>query len=363
MVGRIEAMNATLPDISPVMEDTLLNQPITQETSYGPVSGVVGKEKGITYFSLRKRLEEMEFPSGNAQELPLVGAEPGKTYYNPSAPVEWEEGKMLIALRKEDRDKEDAVSEMWQIDKDGKCEPYPGGIKQELQDPRIGIIEQGEKKICWFAGVEVDWNKKTGLANSWRVVFYRGDSFKQEDMKLWFKGPRGMKDICLAGIEGSDEVAVITRPQGGEAKLGRIGMFVATNMDEVTPENIARAPLLKMELPETEWVGGNWVQAVRKDGQTEVRILGHGAYYMDDGMRRYFPISIVTNGETGEVKNLKILGAPETTVKSLDSQAKRDELNRIFFPGGIVREEEGGWRIVAGVNDYKAVTVEVPKGW
>lgn len=267
----------------------------------------------------------------------------GADAYNPARPLRVG-GKCLLPVRVEPRSSEDSHVRFLARQTDGSWKVADDLPAFRLQDPFWCRI--GEKLV--FGGVHVDFSP-SGTVLGWRTDFLIGRTITT--LKLWFSGPKGMKDIRLCPLpEG--RVAVFSRPQGAVGGRGQIGFTVAPSLDAV-PETISQAPLLGLFDPD-EWGGVN--QAVLlKDGT--IGVLGHIACFSPDGARHYYPMAF-----TLAPRSASLVVEPRILIERrelLPGPAKRPDLADVLFPGGM---ENAGSRIrlYLGVSDVDIQTALVP---
>ncbi|MGU3472921.1 MTP-1 family protein [Paenibacillus sp. D51F] len=291
--------------------------------------------------SCRKLLAEYR-ASGARAEAPerIPFAEVGeKDVYNIAAPIV-ESGRLVIPGRVESRDSEHSAVVFFE-EAGGRWLPLEGAPVLELQDPfhcRIG----GELVV---GGVEIYPHPDNEGALMWRTVFYRGSGL--EDLKPFFKGPDGMKDIRLVEL-ADGEVGVFTRPQGEKGGRGKIGFAQAASLEQLTLDLIENAPLLEGQFAEGEWGGANEAHLLQ-DGR--IGVLGHVACFDEAGDRHYYPMAFVFDPVSASCSELGILA--ERSV-FLPGPAKRADLQDVVFSGGLLRRTDGTAVLYAGISDADA---------
>ncbi|TCM86424.1 uncharacterized protein DUF1861 [Paenibacillus sp. BK033] len=268
----------------------------------------------------------------------------GKDVYNIAAPIR-ENGADIIPGRVESRDSEHS-DVIFFTEQAGKWLPVEDAPVLALQDPfhcRIG----GELVL---GGVEIYPHPEREDALMWRTVFYRGSGIR--DLKPFFKGPDGMKDIRLVELpDGS--VGVFTRPQGEKGGRGKIGFARVASLDALTKKVIDDAPLLEGQFAEGEWGGANEAHLL-KDGR--VGVLGHTACFDEAGDRHYYPMAFVFDPRDASFTGMAIIAERS---RFLPGPSKRPDLQDVVFSGGLVRREDGSALLYAGISDADAQTLVI----
>nr|WOZ50631.1 AncX [synthetic construct] len=277
-----------------------------------------------------------------AEKLKFTGVD-GRDVYNITAPFLYE-GKQLILGRVEKRDSE--FSEVVFFEKtDGVWTRREDAKTFNLQDPFFTFIN-GE---LIFGGVEVFYNPNGAV--TWYTVFYRGKDIN--DLKPFATGPQGMKDIRLVELPDG-RIGVFTRPQGEKGGRGKIGFTIINSLDDLTPETIENAPLLPDQFVDEEWGGAN--EAHLLDNGT-IGVLGHIAYFDEDGNRHYYAMCFALDPETQEATPMKIIAVRSNFP---EGPAKRPDLADVVFSGGLVRKEDGTAELYVGVSDAEAHRITIP---
>ncbi|MCJ8012159.1 DUF1861 family protein [Paenibacillus sp. KQZ6P-2] len=262
-----------------------------------------------------------------------------KDVYNITAPFE-DEGEAVIAGRVESRDSEHSEVVFF-VERDGKWIPREGAPVLVLQDPfhtRIG----GELIV---GGVQIFPHPEQEGALMWRTAFYRGE--KIADLKLFFTGPDGMKDLRLVELPDGG-IGVFTRPQGEKGGRGQIGYYRAASLDELSVQHIEEAPLFKGQFIPEEWGGANEAH-VLKNGL--IGVLGHTACFDEAGDRHYYPMIFVLDPSTGNISDMELIAIRDDFQPG---PAKRDDLQDVVFSGGLVRQAGGTAVLYAGISDAEA---------
>ena len=267
----------------------------------------------------------------------------GHDVYNITAPFP-SAGRMIIAGRVEPRHHEYSVV-MFFEEHDSVWHPVEDGPVLQLQDPFVTFV--GGELI--FGGVHIT---ETDEGFSWRTEFFRGiDIF---DLKPFFAGPQGMKDIRLCEI-GNRRIGVFTRPQGVKGGRGTIGYIEIASLEDLTLDVVADAPLLDGMFHPMDWGGVNETHLL-PDGQ--IGLLAHCAFYEGDiinGIRHYYACAFRFDPETRVFGDYRIIAARD---QFSEGASKRDHLADVIFPSGLVRQQ-GRARLYAGISDAEAHWIDI----
>ncbi len=218
---------------------------------------------------------------------------------------------------------------------------FPG-----LQDPCITFIG-GELVL---GGVRFPVTVADGSVG-WRMEFYRGNAIN--NLKLFLLGPDKMKDVRL--VELADErIGILTRPQGIKGGRGKIGFFMADNLEAITTAAMEKAPLFSGQCRDDEWLGANEAHCL---GNGLIGVLGHIAHFDQQEYRHYYPMVFCVDARTGRAT------APEIIARRTDfpaGPAKRADLVNVMFSGGLVRHGDGTASLFAGLSDAEAGYARLP---
>jgi len=269
----------------------------------------------------------------------------GRDVYNITAPFE-DEGELVIAGRVEGRDTEYSDIIFFTCS-DNVWKPRKNTISFKLQDPFVTKIN-GE---LVFGGVEVRPNTEKPGHLCWKTLFYRGKTINQ--LKYFAEGPDLMKDIRLLQIKDG-RIGVFTRPHGEIGGRGTIGFTIINSLDELNPETIMNAELIKGQFIDEEWGGVNEAHLLRNG---LIGALGHIACYDKEKNRHYYSAVFSLNAETGEVSPLKIIAIRSDFEKGA---IKKPDLSDVIFSGGLIRESNGKATLYAGVSDAEAHKIVIP---
>lgn len=211
-------------------------------------------------------------------------------------------------------------------------------VLPNLQDPFVTIID-GQLLI---GGTEIYPNAQR-IIDSWRTIFYRGKSFAS--LEKIIEAPLKMKDVR---IEKGDCYYVMSRPQGGSAKWGKIGFASAENLEDITTSFIEKAPLIDDLFGDDCWGGANQMHML-KNGW--IGVLGHVARMSQGDVRHYYGMTFAINPKTLERTDMKIIC--ERSDFELGA-AKRLDLSDVVFVGGINRNSDKTATLYTGLSDAEA---------
>lgn len=285
----------------------------------------------------------------------LVFRADDRDVYNISAPVEVGDKKYIIG-RMENRSEwaKSQVAFFVENEAGGVWEKDPSLPFYDLEDSFVTRV--GDEIV--FGGVRV-WqapNKPDGWVD-WQTVFYRGKDL--ENMKEFAHSPVGMKDVRLAEFNDGT-IGVFTRPLGGVAGRGKIGFAHINSLEELTPEKLIRARVLKEKFIAEEWGGVNEVH-VLPDGK--VGVIGHISAYDNEKNKHYYAMSFVYDPQTHLSSKIKIIATREdfpTGATKVKNEKVPNELVDIVFPGGIVGLNNDFVTLYCGLSDTEAGKITIP---
>ncbi|WP_179394136.1 DUF1861 family protein [Lacticaseibacillus absianus] len=256
----------------------------------------------------------------------------GYDVYNITAPFT-DRGRTYIAGRVELRTSEDAEVRFFErVDATHyRASTLP---TLHLQDPFVTRI--GSQLVV--GGVHV--TPQADGTMRWRTDFYVGQHL--DSLEFLVAGPDQMKDIRLAETP-DHQILVLTRPQGGVAGAGKIGMCLIDRLAQLTAERIATAPLLADNIPDGNWGGPNQVLAI--DRSTAV-VLGHLARRKADQTLQYTSVIFEVDYRQQRIARTTMIATREDFE---DGPAKRPDLTDVIFSGGYA---DG--KLYVGTGDAEA---------
>lgn len=266
--------------------------------------------------------------------------------YNISAPF-YSAGRRVIAGRVEARDSEESTAVFFE-EVDGIWVPIDGAPQFRLQDPFV--TEIAEELV--FGGVEVDLRPAEPV---WHTVFYRGtDIF---DLKPFFAGPIGMKDIRLCEL-ADGRVAIFTRPRGAKGGRGTIGYTEVASLEDMTIAAIDAAPMLDDMFHPLDWGGANEAHLLASG---EIGVIAHAAFFEQDilyGTRRYYAVAFIFDPATHQWRDYRIVASRD---QFAPGPAKRPDLIDVVFSSGI-EQTHAVTKLYAGTSDAEAqwLTIAYP---
>ncbi len=256
--------------------------------------------------------------------------------YNISCPFVWK-GKKYILGRVEARDSELSFVGFFEEIGDEKYQLTEHRIPL-LQDPFHTIIN--EKLYVGGTEIFIDENKQI---NGWHTSIFDASDFG--NITRYFIAPIKMKDVRI--VQNGD-LHIFSRPQGGKAKLGRIGILKAKNITELNKVYLYDATLFTDQLDNDSWAGTNQVK-ILKNGW--LGVLGHVATMSKGDVRHYYGMTFAVNPKTYETTPVKIICERNDFPKG---EAKRSDLIDVVFPGELIRNDNGTASIYVGVSDCEA---------
>ena len=262
-----------------------------------------------------------------------------KDVYNITAPFTWE-GKTLLAGRVEDRDSEHSEVIFFE-QKEGGWAPVPGAPVLPLQDPFVTRVDD----FLIVGGVEIFPDEENPEALCWRTIFYKGKSLNE--LTRFAKGPDKMKDIRLLQLEDK-KILVAVRPQGEIGGRGKIGFMTINSLEELTEENMEKAPVLQEQFLPEEWGGCNEMHLL-PDGK--IGVLSHIACFDEAGDRHYYSTCFTYDVKTGEYTPMKMISERSDFA---EGASKRPDLADVIFSGGLIRRKDGKAELYCGAGDAEA---------
>lgn len=363
--------------------------------SYGAGTTTAAPASVPSYASLLAQQRASREPEGVLQVL--AGARNGEIAYNPSAPFELQtpSGRVTaMYVRVESQDSQ-IVSRLLQPP--GRYNPrsvlyvrvahnhWEPADAEALGLPRSAVCLEGvEDPFLTFIGGELilggvvidfstaiavdtpiaitdpsrfDYSRSTTTVT---VMFWRGSSLAELGP---FRTIRGMREVRL--VELSDgSVLVATRPQGGEAGLGKIGLTRVPSLDHLTQQAVDGARLLDQLVAPDIKVGPNdmYLLPGRMPQDDQVGMLAHTAYREPNGDLHYFAAAFrILNPH-----KLDAEGVHHTPLRVIATRrdwpaggkVKRRTLEDVVFPSALTADGDR-LLLTAGVSDGEVGTLVV----
>lgn len=267
----------------------------------------------------------------------------GMDIYNPTAPF-MDEGRWCIAARVEARDSEDSRVRFFAWDGGNHAELLDDMPAFALQDPFVSRI--GGQLL--LGGVEVDFSGESGGVR-WRTQFFVGPSVSA--LRPLTAGPWGMKDIRLVELP-DQRILVFTRPQGDPGGRGTIGWTIISRLADLNLRSIASATLI----PHVEaqyWCGVNEARVLPSG---HVGALAHVARFDERGERHYYAARFIFDYQRGSSSAMTIIACRDDF---LAGESKRDDLRDVVFPGGLLEDETGRFRLFCGTSDCEVQWLDI----
>jgi hypothetical protein len=266
-----------------------------------------------------------------------------ETVYNISRAFEWQ-GKTYILGRVEALDSELSRVMFFEKVTDNEYKLVDGVAFQDLQDPCVTVYN-GELVV---GGTHIDIEDEKIV--SWNTTFYKGtDIF---NMQRFADAPKKMKDVRFTAY--GDKIVVCTRPQGGVAGCGKIGVITVNSLDQITPATLEKAVLFDDLFGEKEWGGANEL-FVLENGW--IAVLGHIARMSEGDVRHYYAMAFAFRPDTLAHTDVKII-AERADFKA--GATKRPDLVDVLFSGGLVRHGDGKATLYTGTSDAEGHYIVIP---
>ena len=234
----------------------------------------------------------------------------------------------------------------------------PDSMIYTLEDPYVQFF--GPQLV--LGGTHVQ--KEAGEVKTYFGYFFRGTEL--ENLRYFTTGPDKMKDIRLVPLQDG-RIGVFSRPRGAEVEKqygsgAVIGFAVIRDLNELTADLIARAPVIGNLFGAGEWGGCNQCYLL-KDGR--IGVIGHRSYKQLDSdgleLQSYVNISFIFDYKTFAVSDLKIIGDKPSYP---DTEHMLDYLKDCAFTSGIVMHEDGRADLYSGLGDVTEgrITIDAPFG-
>lgn len=296
-------------------------------------------EKTQTVHALLKTYRQNRHILGT-QKLSFTGVGE-QDVYNICQPFMYE-GVLLLPGRVEKRDSELSEVRLFRQVKRNLYEPTQYRWA-DLQDPFVTQV--GTRIVLGGTHIDTDGAHIT----SWRTRVFAGQTL--DAMVPMFDAPTKMKDVRLVEHDG---IHVFTRPQGGLAGKGKIGVVHCKRLEDVQEHLLREAPLLPHQFDDESWGGANQV-IVLKNGL--LGIVGHIAIMSPGDIRHYYGMVFTYDLKTKRASPLRII------CERADfgfQTAKRPDLEDVVFTGGLIRHDDRTATLYAGVGDAGAHTLRIP---
>lgn len=294
------------------------------------------------YFERFKVSRDKASPS--TQKVMFSGVD-GFDVYNITAPFRSND-TVVIAGRVEPRHHEYSTVVFFKENR-GTWYPVQDAPVFDLQDPFFCYV--GGELV--FGGVRIHETESGRLG--WKTAFFRGSNIF--DLKEFFVGPNGMKDIRLCDLQDG-RIGVFTRPQGTKGGRGTIGYAEISCLKDLTPELLDAAPLIENMFHPSDWGGANETHLLPGG---DIGVLAHAAYFENDDARQarhYYATVFTFSPQNRTFRNYKVIASRD---QFPEGPAKRADLTDVIFSSGLVRGS-GGTRLYAGLSDAEAHWIVIP---
>jgi hypothetical protein len=292
-----------------------------------------------------------------------------KDSYNPSFILQ--NGEKYLAVRVESRESKwqsptcyDPQVIFFKEGNKGVWKQVKGAPIYEMEDPFSAWVhdEHGESWLI-VGGVEAS---AYGQPPEIATVFYKGKSIETLETEP-FARVSGMKDIRLVELSDNRRKVICTRPRGGEAGVGTIGVVIVDKISDINQEIIDNAPLFHGQAAEDVKMGANELYSIhytdREGNIVEyIGVIGHASFREDQSeFEHYYVISFCFD-PTDPTKYPDWL-RPKIIAKRENfdpSPFKEVRLVDVLFPGGIHDLGNNMVRLYTGVSDASVGYIDVP---
>lgn len=246
--------------------------------------------------------------------------------------------KKYIAGRVEKRDSEISFVAFFERIDENIYQVTPYRI-DNFQDPIVNFVD-GQLLV---GGTKIFPNKQN-VIDSWQTVFYQGSSF--DELTEIIVAPLKMKDVRIA--QDGQTIHMMSRPQGGVARYGKIGYAQAKTLQDITTLFIEQAPLIDDLFGDDTWGGANEIHPL-KNGW--LAVLGHVAKMSEGLVRHYYGMTFAYHPVLNKCTEMKIICERKDFPPG---PSKRDDLVDVVFVGGIVRHGNNLATVYTGLSDAEA---------
>ncbi len=172
-------------------------------------------------------------------------------------------------------------------------------------------------------------------------------------MQLWecWRSIPG-KDNRITPIDNGTRIAVMIRPQGGEAGRGKMAYIELDSLDDLCTDTLRAAKIIEIPNADDTWVGPNELHNL--DRKNQIGILAHGAFENDSSTpksKTYFIFFAWLDRATLKIVDREPLACREDFPAS---NAKTPALCNVAFGTGLMIPSEPSREYVelyAGIGD------------
>jgi len=250
----------------------------------------------------------------------------------------------------------------------------PAGLQHDLmEDPFVDFL--GEELV--MGGVRIDFSTAEGghdpipldaiehfhypTSPTVTTEFFRGHG---PAALRRFTTIRHMRDVRVVGL-GDGRILVATRPQGGEAGMGTIGVVIIDNLADLDQAAAERATLIDSLLVRDMKAGANELYFLPKDDgrpRDEVGVLAHTAARDDRGHVYYFAAAFrILNPYTFAEEGVEHTPIVPIARRSdwPPGKVKRPMVEDVVFPAALL-ERDGKTTLIGGLSDGEIGDLEIP---
>lgn len=288
-----------------------------------------------------------------------------KDAYNPSLIIQ--DDKKYLAVRVESR------ASRWQTDcydpqviffeqKGQAWAPVPGAPIFDMEDPFSTWVHDKGQKVLILGGVIASQDPDNPTITT---VFYKGKDIMSLEKEPFARIPN-MKDIRIVELSDNQRKIVCTRPRGGKAGLGMIGVAEIAELDQLTPDLVENAPLLSNQVASNVKMGPNELYCIhyqQADKTVEyVGVIGHASFQGSDDETEHYYVVAFCFDPNNPLDNPSWL-RPKIIAKRSDfgpAPTKEPRLTDVLFPGGIEDLGNNMVCLYTGISDAHVGSINIP---
>lgn len=221
------------------------------------------------------------------------------------------------------------------------------------EDPAVTTV--GDEIV--LSSVNVSAIVKNEHRHSLKTEIRRADDV----MRLWecWRSIPG-KDNRITPIDNGTRIAVVVRPQGGEAGLGKMAYIELDNLNDLCEDASRAARIIEIPNADDTWVGPNELHNLGKKNQ--IGILAHGAFENGTSIpqgKTYFIFFVWLDRKSLQIVDIVVLAIREDYPAS---NAKTPALCNEAFGTGLMISSEPSREyaeLYAGIGDLTQAFVRI----
>lgn len=168
------------------------------------------------------------------------------------------------------------------------------------------------------------------------------------------------KDNRITSIDDNTRIAVMVRPQGGEAGLGKMAYIELDGLNDLCTDTLRATTIIEIPNADDTWVGPNELHNLAQKNQ--IGILAHGAFENDTATSKsktYFIFFAWLDRKTRKIVDIEPLALREDFPAS---DAKTPALCNVAFGTGLMIPSKPSREYVelyAGIGDLTQAFVPI----